>query len=134
MPDETAVAAQKQARERDFERIEVEIEDKNGRTRTTAFEGAWLVEEDKFAHRQYERDKRPAGGIYSVVLTKRNAIVVIGYGSDGILDEEDLCYFPSFNALLLNLAPDNSSHRYPPSLIAAVAAELGLEYVEELHW
>ena len=123
MSDE-AVAVQEQVTERKFEPITIEIMDNYGRIRKRRFDGACLIgDESSGEDYNFDEDGNGGGGraSYSVALTQRAGIVVLTHDQDHVF----LKSFAGFDDL-------QTDGGLPTSLLSAVAAELGIEYVEEM--
>jgi hypothetical protein len=113
-------------------RIVVEISDeKTDRVTKKAFEGRFIVGSPNNPEMFYfdEGTGVHGGGGYAVAVTKANRLVVLGFGRDenitGFTVHDD---FDEFK----NAEIDNRYPMYPETLIQAVAAEVGIEHIEDL--
>jgi hypothetical protein len=117
------------------ERIVIDMQEDYGRKVKKAFQGRWIVGDDKHPEwHGWPGEGYPGGegGYFAVAITTANRLVVLVLlMEDGLVTDmhvhEDYEYFA--------VGRDQNgkgSVIYPPSLIAAVAAELKIEHVEEL--
>jgi len=113
------------------DRIVVEISGDEDRITKKAFEGRWLVGGPGGGEKHFydETSSIQGGGAYSVALTKRGQIAVCTW------DRYDLIRWftvhPDYDDFSTHV--DQGGYPgYPPTLISAVAAELGIDHVEDL--
>jgi len=102
----------------DSERIILELEDREGRPLKKAFRGRWLVSPNEEL-----RTGDFVSDCYAVAISENDNFVVYTWNINGACPPR-YEVFSSFE--------DMEEDDLPPDIVAAVAAELGLDYVEEL--
>jgi hypothetical protein len=112
-------------------RIVVEVNDElTGRSAKKAFEGTWLVGNANNGEQHFFETTgvQQLTNTFSVARTKKGAVVVIAFNRDA-----ETTYWNTYTDFdEFSSAEDEGFPRYPASLVAAVAAELGEDHIEEL--
>ena len=113
------------------DRIVVDLYDKEtGRYAKKAFEGRFIVGSSNEGEDFFwlEESGIRGGGAYSVAVTKANRLAVLYFDHDK--NVTDLDTFEDFDRF--QSAGDSAGDKYPPSLVQAVGAEVGVEVIEDL--
>lgn len=115
-------------------RIVVPVYDKDtGRVTKKCFEGRFLIggldRGEDFYYPENSGIQNMAGcGGYSVALMKADRLAVLHFDSNG----QVICFDVLEDFDELSNAEDSGYEKYPPSLVQAVGAEVGVEIIEDL--
>jgi hypothetical protein len=114
------------------ERIVVVVTDElTGRNTKKAFEGAWLIGGPGDGEEHFFDESlgiQQTLSRFSVARTKKGALVVLAFDRYG-----EVKYMSTYSDFAeFSNAADSGFPRYPGSLVAAVATELGEDHIEEL--